>query len=195
MTISAQKDVYIKNDIQYEDAEYVTMDSAGTMGTTVVATPTGTVGSSGYTPDDAGLAGIIDAHSETVLGIISVKNSVRIHAAAVANINLHAAVYAGNSAALSSGYGCGSGSNAGCGFGVVNYDTVTGRGDLKVLGSISEYRSQAVGVLSTGTGYQRRYAYDSRFRQDLTPPGFPISNQLQAYPQILPIRSWKLVRN
>lgn len=194
-TISALKDVYIKNDLQYEDVEYVSMDASGSLGSTAVATPTGEVGGSGVTPTSADIAPTISEESKTVLGIVSVKRNVMIRDDAPSNLNIHAAIYAGNSAAHSGGLGCGS-SHPGCGFGVVNYQTITGKGQVKVLGSISEYRSPGMGVLSNPPkGYARRYLYDARYRQDLTPPAFPISNQLQAYPEILPVKTWRISEN
>jgi hypothetical protein len=187
-TVSATKDVRIKNDLQYEDAAYVSMDSAGTLGSAVVADPYNTIGD----PQNQNLAATISSSSQTILGIISINNSVRIHENAPANINIHGAIYAGNDNAESGGFGCGSSSHPGCGFGVENYANLTGRGSVKLLGSISEYRSQGVGVVSTSAGYSRRYNYDQRLFQSLMPPAFPISDRLQAYPKIIPIKTWRL---
>jgi|GEM_PF-4807222 len=189
MTVSAMKDVSIKKDLQYEDAKYVSLDSSGNLGTTEVADPYGTVGD----PTQADLAAQISSDSTTVLGIISIKRNVKIHQDAVSNINIHAAIYAGNGDAYdgTTGYGCGS-SYPGCGFGVEGWNTVSGRGNLKLFGSVSEYRSQITGSLASGTGYQRRYMYDSRLKQSIMPPAFVISDFLQAYPRIEHIKTWRV---
>lgn len=196
-TFAALEDVRIKNDIQYEDAQYVSLEADGTMGSTVVATPTGEFGGSGIEPTDSDLAAVMDEESQTILGIVSVKRSVYVHQNAPANLNLHAAVYAGNSEAYDpvTGLGCGTAGvdTQGCGFGYEGWDYQTGMGTLKMLGSMSEYRSQTVGRLyATPTGYSRRFAYDTRLLQSVTPPAFPISSRLQAFPTFGTFRSWRI---
>lgn len=204
ITVSAVKDVYIKNDLQYEDAEYVTLSSTGVMGTTAVANAYGTIGSSGYTPASAGITPIINEDSQTVLGIISTKRNVLIYTSnpyssatsAPSEINLHAAIFAGNSAAYSSstGEGCGSGANAGCGFGVLNYSTAPNLGSIKMFGSISEYRDQTTGTVSGSTvkGYGSVYMYDSRLQNSISPPAFPISNSPGAFAQVRPYKLFRV---
>lgn len=196
-TISALKDVRIINDLQYEDATYVPVASDGTLGTTTVATPTGQANSSGIQPTAQNLAAQIPSDSHTILGIISTSRNVLIHSSAPSNINLHAAIFAGNSAAYdsSTGLGCGtSGANTqGCGFGYEGWNTNTGMGSIKFLGSLSEFKDQTTGVLSTPPkGYASLYFYDVRLRSSLTPPAFPVTNTPQAYGTIKPFRTWRI---
>lgn len=198
--IAAVKDVRIKSDIQYEDAQYVEMGADGTKGSVVVADPNGEVAGSGVTPTDANIAAIINPESTTVLGISSLKRNIKIHADAPSNINLHAALYAGNSDAYdsSTGYGCNAdtSSKRGCGFGVEDWDTKTGAGVLKLLGSVAQYKSQTSGRLSSPpTGYASRYVYDTRLRSDIQPPAFPISEDFDAYPTFHSYRVWQISQN
>lgn len=195
--VTALKDVRIKNDIQYEDAQYVSLAADGTKGTTVVATPTGEVDGSGVLPTDRNVAAKIDPGSSTVLGISSLKRNVLIHADAPSNINLHAAIYAGNNEHYDSATGLGCGANVssqkGCGFGVENWHTKLNAGALKLLGSVAHYRSQTNGRLTNPpTGYESRYVYDTRLRRDIQPPAFPISTDFDAYPRFYSYRVWQL---
>lgn len=196
-TISATKDVKIYNDIQYEDATYVSVDSSGNLGTTTVATPTGQYNGSGITPTSADIAATIDSESHTALGIISTQRNVLIHSSAPANLNVHAAIYAGNSAAYDSatGYGCGSSGSTtqGCGFGYESWTTATGKGQFKAFGSITQYKGQSLGVVSsTPTGYVSRIFYDSRLRQSIQPPGFPVSDAPRVTATLKPYRTWRV---
>jgi hypothetical protein len=197
LTITAKKDVRIINDLQYEDSTYVTVAADGTEGTSTVATPTGAYGGSGIAPTAQDLAPKIPADSQTVLGIISTDRNVYLHMNAPANINLHAAIFAGNSAAYSSstGLGCGAaGANTqGCGFGYEGWNTNTGMGAIKFLGSLSEYKDQTTGVLSSPPkGYASRYFYDVRLRSSITPPAFPVTTTPQAYGSVRPFRTWRI---
>jgi hypothetical protein len=195
--ISALRDVRIDNDIQYEDVEYVTMDSTGSVGSTPVANPSGPLNGSGIQPTASDLKAKIPEDSKTILGIISIKRNVLIRDGAPANINLHAAIFAGNSAAMdASGLGCGTttANRNGCGFGYEGWNTRTGMGTLKFFGGLSEYRDQTTGVLSSPPrGYASRWAYDTRLREDITPPAFPVSNSPQAFAVMSPLRSFRLV--
>ncbi len=192
MTISAVKDVRIHNDLQYEDAEYVAINSDGSQGSETVADPKGITGD----PTQAELAAVMDDHSLTVLGIVSTQRNVVVHTDAPSHINLHGAIFAGNSAAYNAGTGLGCGStNPGCGFGYEGWNTVTGKGTLKLFGSVSEYRNQTLGVsYSNPTGYSKRYTYDSRMTSSITPPGFPISTQVFAQTEVKPFKIWRISR-
>lgn len=195
--ISAEKDIKINKDLQYEDSYYVEVNSDGSLGTTKVATPTGEYGGSGFEPTSEAVAGATDPNSATVLGIMSIKRNVILHEDAPDNINIHAAIFAGNSAAYDSStkHGCGAdvSSQRGCGFGYEDWDSATGKGSFKFLGSLSEYRSQTMGRLSSPpTGYQRRLIYDTRLRNSITPPGFPLSSDLTVYPDVKTFSTWRL---
>lgn len=197
LTISATKDVRIYNDLQYEDAEYLQLDNQNQPTGEPVATPSGELNHSGYNPTSPNMAARISEDSKTLLGIISIKRNVIIHNDAPANLNLHASVYAGNASAYdsSTGYGCGT-TSAGCGFGYEGYENVTGKGNLKLLGSVSEYRSQTVGrALREPTGYARRYFYDTRLLQKLSPPGFPVSSRVQVYILKRPFKSFRMAQS
>ncbi len=76
----------------------------------IVARPTGAYGGSGIEPTNANLAAVIDPESTTVLGLVSTHRSIYVHQDAPSNINIHAAIYAGNSNAYdpTTGLGCGS---------------------------------------------------------------------------------------
>jgi hypothetical protein len=196
-TVSALKDVRIINDLQYEDATYVTVAADGTMGTTAVANPTGAVGGSGVQPTADHLAAQIPADSQTILGIISTQRNVVIHSSAPANINIHGAIFAGNSAAYNAatGVGCGAAgvSTQGCGFGYEGWNTNTGMGSIKFLGSMSEYKDQTTGVLSSPPkGYGSLYFYDARLRNTITPPAFPVTNTPNAVATVKPFRTWRI---
>jgi len=172
------------------------MGADGVVGSNVVADPHGDVNGSGIGPTAKDLAPTIPESSHTVLGLVSLYRSVYVHMDAPDNLNLHAAIYAGNSAAYDeeTGRGCGSDDDdrRGCGFGYEGWDFETGKGTLKLLGSISEYRSQTIGRLNVDpTGYSRRLAYDERFLKDIMPPGFPISSKLQAFPIFHRFRAWQ----
>lgn len=201
MTVSGLKTVKIINDIQYEDAQYVTVDSAGNMGSTIVATPTGPYGGSGIQPTATNVAAQISSTSSTILGIMSTQGNILIHSSAPNDINLHGAMYAGNSSAYSSstGLGCGtSGANTqGCGFGVENYATAPNKGNIKFLGGLSEYKDQTTGAISGTTthGYSSRYFYDTRLLQDISPPAFPISNFPQAFGTVFSYKTWRISQN
>src|SRR5207253_7483132 len=111
------------------------------------------------------VAPVVSSTSQTVLGIISTQKSVYVHVDAPSNLNLHASIYAGNSATydIASDSGCGIGSNGGCGFGVQGWNTKLGAGALKLFGGIAEYQSQTTGSIALGgTGYRRQYTYDTR---------------------------------
>jgi hypothetical protein len=198
-TISASKDVRIINDLQYEDVVYHAVDSSdGSMSASPVATPWASLDGSSQSTD-FGVAPKISDDSKTVLGILSTKRNVMLHIDAPANLNLHAAILAGNPEHFNSSTGLGCGANEankkGCGFGNEGWQTKSGMGSFKFLGSISEYRSQSMGVTSNPpTGYQRRLMYDVRFLQDLTPPAYPLSTSLQAIARIENFRAWRLVQ-
>ncbi len=196
-TVSAQKDVRIINDLQYEDVSYVTQAADGTQGSTTVADAYGSVGGSGISPTAQDIAPKISSDSHTILGIVSVSRNVMIHTSAPANINIQGAIFAGNSAAYNSstGLGCGSsGANTqGCGFGYEAYSTATGMGAIKFLGSLAEYKDQTTGVLaSPPRGYASRFYYDTRFRQKLMPPAFPISDSPNATAVIRPYKTFRI---
>lgn len=197
--ISATKDVRIKGDLQYEDVEYYALDSSGRITGNPIAVPFGEINGSGASPTEHSLGARIASDSRTVLGISSVKRNVLIHINAPENLNLHMALFAGNSAAYNSstGEGCGANTSSkrGCGWGVEGYDSVTGRGSMKILGSIAQFKSQTTGRLSSPpTGYESIYFYDTRLRSDLQPPGFPISNTFNAVPQLKRFKAWRLSR-
>lgn len=197
VTIAALKDVRIINDIQYEDVEYKVVQSDGTLGSTTVANAYGTVDSSGYTNTEATVGPSISSDSQTVLGIISTGKNILVHANAPANINIQAAIYAGNSAAYnaSTGTGCGS-ATPGCGFGYESWNTATGMGYIKFLGSIAEYRDQTVGQLgTTPKGYASRTFYDSRLRSSISPPAYPTSGTPRAVGYLKPYRTWRVSQN
>lgn len=196
-TISAKKDVRIINDIQYEDVAYKEFTPDGEVGGNVVTDPWDSDGSGGFSPTSENIIPTIDPNSKTILGLISTHRNVLLHIDAPPNLNLHAAIFAGNDDAYNSSTGLGCGTNTasqrGCGFGNEGWSTKTGMGTFKFLGSVSEYKSQTMGRLSSPpTGYQRRLAYDTRLRQDLMPPAFPLSSDLQAYPRIQRLKTWKL---
>src|SRR5262249_48383443 len=151
----------------------------------------------GIQPTAGDIAPLIPADSHTVLGVISTSRSVYLHTNAPANINLHAAIFAGNSNAYdsSTGLGCGSsGANTqGCGFGYEAWNTKTGMGEIKFLGSLSEYKDQTTGMLSNPpTGYESRFFYDRRLRNTITPPAFPVTNSPQAVGTVRPYRTWRI---
>lgn len=200
MTISATKDIRVINDIQYEDAVYKVVQSDGTLGSTTVATPTGEYDSSGYANTATDVGATIDSESQTVLGIISTQRNVLLHVDAPADINLHAAIFAGNSAQYSSGtgYGCGANTDSqrGCGFGYEGWSSQTGKGNLKLLGAIAEFKDQTLGqAASPSKGYGSRYYYDTRLRQSIIPPGFPTSGQPLLRGYIRPYRTWRISQN
>lgn len=198
--ITATKDIRIKNDLQYEDAKYYEFQSDHTMGSTVVADAYGEVASSGVTNTDEDLGVGIDSDSTTILGLSSLYRSVFIHIDAPTNLNLHMALYAGNSNYYdsSTGYGCNANnaSKKGCGWGVEGWNTKPDSGSLKIFGSIAEYKDQTTGMLSSPpTGYESLFSYDTRLLSSLQPPGFPISNDLNAYPVIKKFKAWRLSQN
>ncbi len=199
-TISAKKDVRIINDIQYEDAKYVSVASDGTLGSTYVADPRGELGSSGILPTAERLTAKIDPDSQTVLGIISTHRNIYLHINAPSNINLHAALFAGNSAAYDAGTGLGCGtasaSKQGCGFGYEGWNSETGKGNIKFFGSLSEFKDQTTGVLSSPPkGYGSLFFYDARLKQTITPPAFPITDTPQVYARVLPYKTWRIAKN
>lgn len=210
--ISAKKNIRIYNDIQYEDALYVGMTEEGEPNGVPVANPWGEINASGYEPTSEDIFPTIDEDSKTVLGIMSTDRNVVTYfdhsydpdnpdstKHAPKNLNVHAAIYAGNSNAYdpTTELGCGE-EHPGCGFGNEGYseyiEDIGGQGSLKFLGSIAEYRSQTVGVITSANpgGYARRYTYDTRLLRDLTPPGFPLSTTIEAYPKIEPFKVWRL---
>ncbi|TVQ80763.1 MAG: DUF4900 domain-containing protein [Bradymonadales bacterium] len=198
-TVSAKKEVRIVNDIQYEDSFYHSMDSDGNVSYAPVATPWGDIDGSGIHPTDQNVLPKINSESKTVLGILSTHKNVLLHIDAPANLNLHAAIFAGNPNHYDSSTDLGCGANhanqRGCGFGNEGWNTNTGMGSFKFLGSISEYRSQSMGRTSNPpTGYQRRLAYDQRFLEDLVPPAYPLSESLQAFSRVERFRAWRLVQ-
>ncbi|PIR22180.1 MAG: hypothetical protein COV44_09180 [Deltaproteobacteria bacterium CG11_big_fil_rev_8_21_14_0_20_45_16] len=200
MNIAAQGDIRIRNDIQYEDAQYVEVQGDGTLGSTVVADPTGEVGGSGIAQTDTNVGAIIDEESKTVLGIMSIKRNVLVHLDAPADMNVHAAIFAGNSEYYDAvtGYGCGENvaNKSGCGFGYEGWNSEEGKGHLKLLGGISEYKSQTLGVLSTPQkGYSSRYVYDTRLQSRISPPAFPVSDQPQIYSAVYPLRTLRVANN
>src|SRR5690606_5106149 len=97
-------------------------------------------------PTDKNVSPTISSESMTVLGVTSTHGNVMIHVNAPNNLNIHAAIYAGNDDAYDSATetGCGS-THPGCGFGYEGADTLTGKGSLKLLGSVSEFRPQTIG--------------------------------------------------
>jgi len=198
-TITAKKDIRIINDIQYEDASYVAVDSEGEQGDKIVANAYGEVNGSGYSPADEKVAPQIDEESKTVLGIISTHRNVLIHNEAPPNLNIHGSLYAGNSHEFDddTGLGCGHGRRfRGCGFGYEGWESGTDMGSFKLLGTVAEYRSQTMGQLSVPpTGYRRIMNYDKRFRQSLSPPAYPISTDFQAYPVFQPIRTLRIAQS
>lgn len=190
--ISATKDVRIYRDLQYEDIEYRSISD-----NELVANAWGELNSSGLGPSSADITPSISSDSKTILGIISTHRNITLHSESPANINLHAALFAGNENAYNATTGLGCGVNTanrrGCGFGTEGWNSRTGLGQFKFLGSISEFRNQSMGTSGTPpTGYQRRISYDGRLRQDLMPPAFPISTDIQAYPQVKNLRTWKI---
>ncbi len=191
-TISATKDVRIYRDLQYEDVEYYSSTTHQ-----LVANAWGPLNSSGINPSSAEINPAISEESKTILGIISTHRNILLHAESPSNINLHAALFAGNENAYDAetGLGCGAdiSNQKGCGFGVEGWDSRSGLGQFKFLGSISEFKSQSMGTAgSPPTGYQRRIRYDQRLRQDIMPPAFPLSTDIQAYPQVKSLRTWKI---
>jgi hypothetical protein len=198
MTIAALKDVKIKNDIQYEDVQYKTISSSGTLGSSVVANAYGAVNSSGIANTAANVGPTMASDSLTVLGIISTQKSIYIHTNAPNDINLQAALFAGNSAAYNSstGLGCGS-SYAGCGFGVENYSTAPNKGQIKYLGSLAEFRDQTTGSISGSTlhGYSQIMLYDTRLRQTITPPAYPTSGVPRATGTVKPYKTFRISAN
>lgn len=198
--ISAQGSVRIINDLQYEDAHYLQLDEDNKPTETIVATPWGELENSGYDPTSADIAPWISDDSKTVLGIVSTHSNVLLYHSdeqtAPEDLNVHAAIFAGNSASHNSatGLGCGSGSDAGCGFGYEGWDE-SNQGTFKLLGSISEHTSQTIGSITYNTGYSRRFTFDQRFDHDLTPPGYPLSDTIRAYPKIEPLKVWRLAGN
>jgi hypothetical protein len=198
--IVAKGDIRIRNDIQYEDAQYVQLNPDGSKADVIVARPTGAYAGSGIEPTTANLAAVIDPESTTVLGLVSTHRSIYVHQDAPSNINIHAAIYAGNSNAFdsSTGLGCGSAeaTKKGCGFGYELWDTSSNMGTIKLFGSLTEYRGQTLGrTTSPATGYSRRFTYDNRFLEDLVPLGFPISNRLQSFPTFEVFRTLRLGEN
>jgi len=195
--IVAKGDIRIRNDIQYVAVQYVQLNPVGSKGDIIVARPTGEYAGSGIPPTAANLAAVIDPESVTVLGLVSTHRSIYVHQDAPSNINLHAAIYAGNANAFdpSTGLGCGSNeaTKRGCGFGYELWDTSTTMGTIKLFGSLTEYRGQTLGrTTSPATGYSRRFTYDSRFLEDLVPLGFPISTRLQSFPTFEAFRTLRV---
>lgn len=195
--VTALKDVRIYRDLQYEDAEYYSEDSDGSVGSTKVATPWGEYGGSGYDPTSNDITVSIDEDSKTVLGISSLKRNIKIHIDGPPNINLHAALFAGNDQPYDSatGFGCNANheNKRGCGWGVEGWDSVTNRGAIKLLGSIAHYRSQTTGRLSNPpTGYESKFFYDSRLRSILQPPAFPVSDDFGAFSEIRSFKAWRI---
>lgn len=205
LTISAVKDVNIVNDIQYEDAEYVTADASGNVGSDAVANAYGSLNGSSISPTDPNVSARISSDSQTILGIMSTQRNVYIFTSAPYNaatsapdnINLHAAIYAGNANAFNSstGLGCGSNTEArrGCGFGVLNYSTAPNKGNIKFFGGISEFKDQTTGLLSSSfRGYSSRYYYDQRLMNTINPPAFPVSDAPQAYGSIKKFKTLRM---
>lgn len=195
--LTALKDIRIINDLQYEDAKYYAIDSNGETTGSPVADPFGELNSSGILPTAAELGPVVDSNSKTILGLTSLKRNIKIHLNAPGNINLHGALYAGNDEYYNSSTGLGCNANnvnkKGCGWGVEGWNTVTGKGSVKILGSIAEYRDQTTGMLSsTPTGYEQIFFYDSRLLSSLQPPGFPISNDFQATPVITRFKAFRV---
>jgi len=198
-TVSAVKEIQITNDLQYEDVEYVSLDAQLLPTETVVATPVGEFSGSGTNNLSASIAATIPADSRTMLGIISTQRRVVLDTNVPANVNLHAAVYAGNSNAYNSGTGLGCGnsgaSTQGCGFGYEAWQSALNMEALKLFGSISEYKNQTVGVAaSPPRGFTKRYGFDTRLASSVTPPGFPISSTARATGTVQPLKTWRLSR-
>ncbi len=210
LTVSALKDIYITNDLQYEDVEYVTATADGSMGTTPVANAYGDLNGSGISPTNPDIAATVSEDSQTILGIISTQKNVLIYVptpynastSAPNDINLHGAIYAGNSNAYDSSTGVGCGANTankkGCGFGVLNYSAsgTPNKGNIKFFGGISEYKDQTTATISGSTlkGYASRYFYDQRLYDGISPPAFPISNFPNAYGSIRRMKSYRLAQ-
>lgn len=198
--ITATKDIRILNDLQYQDAEYYNLDSDGAITGSQVADPFGEVNGSGVVPTDERLGVAIDEDSKTILGISSLYRNIKVHASAPSNLNLHMALYAGNSDAYdsSTGHGCNADTAAkrGCGWGVENWNTKTGAGTMKIFGSTAEYKNQTTGMISGAKkyGYDSLFFYDNRLLEELQPPGFPISNEINAYPTVTRFKAWRLSR-
>ena len=195
--ITATKDVRIVNDLQYEDVEYHELNADGSSGAGVVATAWGEANSSGLDPTAEDLSPMISDESHTVLGVSSLYRNVLIHTNAPPNINLHLAVYAGNSNAFDAGTGLGCGidtaAKRGCGYGYEAWNTALNMGSIKLLGSIAEFKDQTTGVLSNPPkGYEQLFSYDYRLRQNIQPPAFPISNDFDAFPRIVSFKAWRL---
>jgi hypothetical protein len=191
LTIAAAKSIYINNDLQYEDAVYVEANKDNTPSTSLAATVYGEMNNSGLKNTDPQVIPQISTSSKTVLGLVSLYRNVMVHKDAPQNLNIHAAIYAGNSQRYNPTVDRGCGTNyAGCGFGAVF--SKENKGKLKLLGSIAEHRPQRIGQPQHNRGYQRSYTYDSRFKQRIAPPGYVISNKLQAYGSINPTKEWRL---
>jgi hypothetical protein len=194
ITISAVKDVRIISDLQYEDAQYKSVSAGGVLSTDPVADAYGPINGSGISNTSQMLSASVDSSSRTILGIISTQRNIMLHSSAPPNINLHAAMFAGNSAAYNSSTGLGCGSTyPGCGFGYESYSTATGMGNIKLLGGLTEYRDQTTGTVSSSTsyGYGSLYYYDPRMLT-LAPPAFPVSGLPTASATVNPYRTWRI---
>jgi hypothetical protein len=199
-TISAVRDIQITNDLQYEDVEYVELDSSLEPTSNIVADAFGSKNGSSYLPTSQNIAPVMDPESKTVLGLISTHRNVIVDTGVPADPNIHAAIYAGNSSAFNSTTGLGCGANTsgqrGCGFGYEGWETQTGKGVLKLYGSISEYKNQTVGIASSPPkGFKKRYSFDPRLAQSVVPPGFPISSDAIIRTSVQPIKTWRLSSN
>ncbi|MBN8555780.1 MAG: DUF4900 domain-containing protein [Deltaproteobacteria bacterium] len=197
LTISALKDVRIINDLQYEDIQYKTVNSSGTIGSSVVANAYGAVGGSGVSNTAQMLSATIDSSSKTILGVISTQRNIMLHSSAPANINLQGAFFAGNSAAFNSSTGLGCGSTyPGCGFGYESYSTATNMGNIKMFGGLTEYRDQTTGTVSSSTtyGYGSLNFFDTRMNT-LSPPAFPVTSLPTATGTVNSYRTWRISSN
>lgn len=102
----------------------------------------------------------VDANSDDALGMIALDNIV-VETTAPNNLDIYAHMIAVNG-----------------GFGVRNYDRGYSRGYLNVYGGIVNKIRQAVGIVG-GSGYNKNYMYDIRFRST-PPPCYPkLSDELE----------------
>jgi hypothetical protein len=104
-----------------------------------------------------------------VLGLYSPNNDIRIATSAPNNLDLHAVVLVGNT---------GDGYNSS--FSVVNYNTGSPRGDIRLIGGLIQEYVGATGVMNMAgqilSGYGSIFAYDRRMSRGTSPPYYPTTN-------------------
>jgi Tfp pilus assembly protein PilX len=122
----------------------------------------GTPGAVGYVPPSA-------EGYNNLLGLVSWQGNVRIATTAPANLDVHATVMAKQGI-----------------FTVDNYNSISARGTVTLLGGVITNNYGAFGTFNSSTGvmvsgYTRNFTYDTRMLTSMTPPYFPTMNTFIAF--------------